>query len=91
MNVLLQYLRLKHNLKSLKGSPPRGYKNNTVVYVVRLMNHKENLPDDQNVWMGNSKPCSNCQKYLSRFNIKRVKYTDIIDGVNVLCELELNI
>ena len=41
MNTLLQYLKLKYNLKSLKNIP-KGITINNTIYVVRLMNHKEN-------------------------------------------------
>ena len=58
------------------------------IYVVRLMNIKsENTP--YKVMLGNSKPCENCQKKLRLFCITKVKYTDVIDGINVLCEMKL--
>ena len=40
-------------------------------------------------YLANSKPCMHCQSYLAKFGFKRIKYTDIINGVNVLCELKL--
>jgi hypothetical protein len=58
------------------------------IYVVRLL---KGAPYNGTVkpkfMFGNSKPCLNCQKYLAAYNIKKVKYTDIIDGENVLCEM----
>ena len=53
---------------------------NGIIYVVRLMNETD----------GNSKPCSRCQSYLHRHNVKKMKFTDIINGVNVLCEMKIN-
>ena len=58
------------------------------IYVARLMNIET---DDSPfpVLLGNSKPCENCQNKLKMYGISKVKYTDIIDGVNVLCEIKL--
>ena len=53
------------------------------IYVVRL------LRDTANFLFGCSKPCSHCQKYLAIYNVKRIRYTDIINNVSVLCELRL--
>lgn len=38
---------------------------------------------------GNSKPCENCQKFLALYNVKKIKYTDIFNGKNILCEMRL--
>ena len=38
---------------------------------------------------GNCKPCENCEKYLIKFGIKCVKYTNNIDDIPVLCEMKL--
>ena len=56
-------------------------KNNATVYVIRRLCNKK--------YLANSKPCTHCQSYLAKFGFKRVKYTDIINGENVLCELRL--
>ena len=41
-----------------------------------------------NFLLGNSKPCDRCQSYLYLHGVKKIKYTDIIDGINVLCEMK---
>lgn len=38
--------------------------------------------------LGISKPCNRCQSYMHRHNVKKIKYTDIINGINVLCEMK---
>lgn len=38
--------------------------------------------------LGNSKPCIRCQIFLHKHNVKKIKYTDIINGINVLCEMK---
>lgn len=63
---------------------------NGVIYVVRLMNETEGKSDHFSHLLGNSKPCSRCQSYLHRHNVKKIKFTDIVDGVNVLCEMKIN-
>ena len=69
------------------------------IYIVRLMNGKpeniknntkNNTKNNPQFMLGGCQPCINCQKYLSIYNIKKIKYTDIIDGKNVLCELRIN-
>ncbi len=74
--------------KSLKRSPKRY--TGATMYVTRILNTKENLPFHQYCWLGMAKPCPTCMKVLYRFNIKKIKYTDIIDDVNVLCEMVIN-
>lgn len=59
------------------------------IYVARLMNIASDEDSPFPVLLGNSKPCDNCQSKLKMYGINRVKYTDIIDGVNVLCEIKL--
>jgi deoxycytidylate deaminase len=58
------------------------------IYVVRLLKGAPHNGKEKPKFMfGNSKPCLNCQKYLAAYNITKIKYTDIIDGQNVLCEM----
>ena len=54
------------------------------------MNRTENKSDTFNYLLGNSKPCLRCQYYLYTHNIKKIKYTTIMNGVNVLCEMRIN-
>ncbi len=78
-----------NNSKKRKRREKKQRKNNATVYVIRRLGHCKNLPENQNCWLANSKPCTHCQSYLAKFGFKRVKYTDIINGENVLCELRL--
>ena len=74
---------------SLRRSPPHKYSGATI-YVTRILNTKENLPSHQHCWLGMAKPCPKCMYTLYQFNIKKIKYTDIINDVNVLCEMVIN-
>jgi hypothetical protein len=62
---------------------------NATLYVVRLMKNNIDLPSNQNCWLGCAKPCRFCEPFLLKNNIQRVKYTDIQDGINVLCEMRI--
>ena len=84
MNVLLKYL--KHIGKNITfRKVDEIYCQNvdkSTVYVVRLSNQEGVL--------ANAMPCYFCQRLLRKFNVRCVKYTNHIDGRNVLCELRLN-
>ncbi len=86
INVLFQSLKQyeKSNSFKRKKSPERPP---MTIYVVRILNG-----DGSNAYynLGKSYPCLNCQRYLHFHNITKIKYTDNIDGVNVLCELRAN-
>ena len=60
------------------------------IYVVRLLRGAPYNGKKPDYMFGDSKPCLNCQKYLAAYNVTRIKYTTIIDGITVLCELRLN-
>ncbi len=60
---------------------------NYTLYVCRVMKLKDNLPHGQTNWYGSAKPCEHCEQTIRKFGIKKVKYTDIIDGQQVLCTL----
>jgi len=90
MNALKHYLSTTFGTSSVKlKKNARVKKNNGIVYVVRVLRNKENLPKSQQCWLGNSRPCTRCQHYLARYGFKKIKYTNIIDGINVLCEMKL--
>jgi hypothetical protein len=57
------------------------------IYIVRLMNIEDGKCDLFDYLLGISKPCERCQSFLHRHRVKKIKYTDIIDGINVLCEM----
>jgi deoxycytidylate deaminase len=81
IHALLRFLRIRYkttNLKTRKNMP------STTIYIVRLPT------GEKRDYFGNSKPCDNCELLLYKHNITRVKYTNIIDGIPVLCELKKN-
>lgn len=80
---LLKYHKKNATLKSKIILPKSD------IYVVRLMKNKKNLPIYRKHLFGNSKPCLNCQQKLSKYNVKRIFYTDIHNNIEVLCELNL--
>ena len=99
MSALLEFIKFnygKHcnfttNSRITRGKSP-------VCYVVRLMAigyinssnpSKNNICEGNDCWFGNSLPCPDCQKNLKKYGIGVIKYTTIIDGAMVLCELKL--
>jgi hypothetical protein len=85
MNVLFQYLR-RHKEYSFS---PKKYRNRETkkaktIYVVRLLKN-----DGISYNVGNCAPCVHCQSFLVKMNVGTVKYTDNINGENVLCEWKL--
>lgn len=62
---------------------------NMTIYVVRLLKGAPYNGKKPDYMFGGSKPCENCQKYLSLYNVNRIKYTDVIEGTTVLCEMRL--
>jgi hypothetical protein len=80
--------------KSLKTKNIYNLKKNIdlkgVVYIVRLMRHKKSMSKHFKYTLGMSKPCKRCECFLYRHNIKKIKYTDVINGINVLCEMKIN-
>jgi len=71
-----------HNIHKLK------FPNKTTIYITRPLRMKYNDPS-QLMWLGCSKPCDNCEKYIRAVGISKIKYTDIIDGKQVLYTLKL--
>lgn len=65
------------------------FPNKTTIYITRPLRTKYS-DKDQLIWMGCSKPCENCEKYIKAAGISKIKYTDIIDGKQVLYTLKLN-
>lgn len=85
--ALLKYLKLFYKNSSLKQR--NNKKNSSTIYIARVLRDKQNLPNNQNIMFGNCQPCQHCQEQLAKFGFKRIKYTDIKDGKNVLIELQL--
>ena len=84
INTIFKHLK-KNNIYDLNDV---SISSSGVIYVVRLMNTDDGKCDKFDYLMGNSKPCDRCQSFLFKHNIKKIKYTDIINGVNVLCEMK---
>lgn len=84
MNVLMQYLRsqkiykLSHVAKCNRGKPKLA---NTTMIVIR--NSTRTNRDGTHIF-NNSAPCPNCRKYLRIHGIGTIKYSDNINGENVL-------
>lgn len=90
MNALFKSLKLVNKTNRMFVSKKQKLnRSSSTIYVVRLLRNRENLPINQQYWLGNSKPCEHCQQFLAHYNVNKIKYTDIIDGVNVLCEMRL--
>ncbi len=66
------------------------YRPAMTIYVVRLLNGAPRNSKKPDFMFGCSKPCKNCQKFLYIYNIRKIKYTDVVDGKSVLCEFKMN-
>lgn len=77
----------KNKIFNLKKNTNIGLK--STMYVVRLMNIKNNKHNNFYYQYGNSKPCKVCQYFLYIHGFKKIKYTNIIDGENYLCEMKI--
>lgn len=86
INVLLKALKSCEKNANLKSKTKLS---SSTVWVVRLLNDTDNLPNYRSYRFGISKPCSNCEKQLHKFNVKKIYYTDIIDEKEVLCEMRI--
>ena len=78
MNALLKKIKITEKTNKMNG---QKNKNKMTIYVVRLGAIKGIY--------GNAKPCENCQKFLYINNVTKIKYTDIINGINVLCTMKI--
>ena len=86
VNVILKALRSSEknaNLHTKQKLPP------CTVYVVRLLRDTKDNPMFRSYKFGMSKPCLNCQQHLKKYNVTRIFYTDIINGLEVLCEMRM--
>lgn len=80
MNAILKWLR-SNRIFSFKSKVNMKCKNATI-YVARLPTR------DCRDHFGCSKPCETCEKLIFRYGIKRIKYTTVINGVTVICEMK---
>ena len=83
INTLFKCLK-KNNTYDLKKHSSMA---SGIMYVVRLMKNTTGKCDMFEYLLGISKPCIRCQSFMYRHMVKKIKYTDIIDNVNVLCEM----
>lgn len=65
---------------------PKKHHGQMTIYIARIT--EMTGKNGQRIF-GNCSPCQNCQKWLKHYNVTRVRYTDNINGENVLCELKL--
>ena len=89
MNTLFKSIKIKrqNRLSIGKGRLSRPP---STIYIVRISKPEGMDPIDKRGYTyGCSKPCENCQKHLYYYNVTRIKYTDIIDGKSVLCEMKI--
>lgn len=79
-------MEYKRGLASKRSKiPPQKKLEKMTIYVARLLQ-----PSVKSKFiLGNSKPCEHCQKYLYMYNVHKIKYTDVIDGKEVLCEMRI--
>jgi len=82
-------LALKRNDKYASFRRNKILSGKSTMYVVRLMNYTTNLPENQKYWLGCSKCCKDCEKTLHKHGVKIIKYTDIINDINVLVEMRI--
>ena len=59
------------------------------MYVVRLAGNKNTKATHSGHILANSKPCKHCEKMMIEYRVARIKYTDTVNGENVLCEMRL--
>jgi len=81
MNALFQCIKSQRKNRLRKNKVQHS--TDKTVYVVRLLGNNSVYK------FGCSKPCVNCQYYLALHNVTKIKYTDIVDGIVVLCEMRL--
>jgi hypothetical protein len=90
MNALFKFIKLGR-VNKLHIGKGRSDRPSMTIYIVRLCKPTGFIPIDSRGYVyGCSKPCLNCEKHLYYYNVTRIKYTDIIDGKTVLCEMKIN-
>lgn len=93
MHAISLYIRevggLDSNFRSLKKNKI-PINNKSTIYITRPLKTSRNLPTTQHLWFGCSKPCENCRNRLMEAGIGKIKYTDIINGKQVLCTMKLD-
>lgn len=83
INVLMQYLRSQKIYKLTHVAMHRGKKKLANATLIVVRNSTRTNSDGTRVF-NNSAPCSNCLKYLRMHGIGTIKYSDNINGENVI-------
>jgi hypothetical protein len=92
MNAIMKFLKsryiykLTHVLSNKKRKRKYNLKN-SILYVLRTLGDKTN--DFVGNACGLSKPCKICQKYLALHGVGTIKYTEYVNGINVLHTMKL--
>jgi hypothetical protein len=92
MNTIMKFLKfnhvykLTHILSNRKNKRKNNLKSSTL-YVLRTLSNKTD--DLIGRACGLAKPCEICQKYLALHGVGTIKYTEYINGVNVLHTMKL--
>lgn len=91
MNALFKLgksLRKTENSRSSRALARDTTRSKTTMYVVRLTYTDEVSSIYSGQRYGISKPCPHCEKALYEHGISRIKYTDVVDGQVVVCEMK---
>jgi hypothetical protein len=89
MNALFKSIKRERKNKLCLGKG-RLERSSMTIYIVRISKPTGMNPIDSRGYVyGCSKPCLNCERHLYYYNVTRIKYTDIIDGKTVLCEMKI--
>jgi hypothetical protein len=81
MNALFKSLKCVNKTNHFrKVKSGRFRRKKGIMYIIRLYKSGS---------LGNAQPCLHCQMWLSNYNVRTIKYTDIKNGEPVLCELRL--
>ena len=79
VSVCIKYLKTFNRRISLKLVKNI---NTSTIFTVRLLNQWDNKTGNR--LLGISLPCDNCKEVIYNTGIRNIRYTDIINGVNVL-------
>ena len=94
MNVLQQFLKqnrvynLNHVIYKSRGKKRLKKLHNATIYVSRYSTRLTN--DEFGHALNMAKPCPHCERMLIRHGIGTVKYTQYVDGENVMVTLKLS-
>lgn len=87
MNALIRSIKATDKTATFLNINKKNRRSKEVMYVARLTDIEKTKG---NITFGNSMPCDHCQTWMHKHKIKVIKYTDFIDGKNVICTLKIN-